>query len=345
MVGVDELQDRYARLVAAFGAAAQGARDLDRLASDAELLASQADTTWLRVHARALAAAARAAAGDEPDIEAMVDASPPPLDDSALSRLDELLDGAGARSERLAIHDAGATIPPQALEPAAVDLLRIFHRRATEDLDLPVGHELALAVIGGPGDGWRSKLGSGTLTLNGGARWTVDRLVHVVSSQAYPGRHLAGLMRPSGPEWSPSPRTTVDCGLAAIGREVLLADHELAHELDRIGRRAGLNWSGRRIVAVRRARDDLAPAYVAAALASPSRNVQGELAALGADAARTDALLTRWRDPLARAHCLARAAGPPLVRAWLVTTGQTIGLQRLLGERLAPTTLRAEAGR
>lgn len=59
------------------------------------------------------------------------------------------------------------------------------------------------------------------------------------------------------------------------------------------------------------------------------------VAAFGAEQ-RTVADLNRL------AATLATAAGPPLVRPWLVAVSQTTGLQRLLTERLVPTTLRAE---
>jgi len=339
---VDDLQGRYARLVAAFSAAGQGAFDVDRLASDAEAVAAEADSCWLRVQARALAAASRAVGGSEPDLESIVDCSAPPGSDTTMRRLDELLAGPGTLGERLATHDAGMTIPAGALQPAAEGMLRVLQGRAAEDLELSVDHALSLKVVDRPAEAWRSKLHPGALVLNRGAVWTADRLVRVISTQAYPGRHLVQLMRRPAPEWSPSPETTVDCGLAAVGREVLLADHELAYELERTGRGIGARWNGARIVAVRRALDELAPWFAAAARASPLRNVRSEVAALGTDAPETGALIDRWRDPMARAHSLARAAGPPLVRGWLVATGQTAGLQRLLRDRLVPTMLRAD---
>ncbi|MGH2381551.1 MAG: hypothetical protein ACRDG7_10070 [Candidatus Limnocylindria bacterium] len=339
---MDDLQRRYARLVAAFGAAGQRAIDADWLASDAEVLAAEADSSWLRVQARALAAASRAVGGSAADLESIVDCPAPPVSRTALRRLDELLAGPGTLGERLATHDAGMAISAGALQPAAEGLLQVFQRRAAEDLELSVDHELSMKIVDRPAETWRSKLDPGTLILNRSVAWTADRLVRVISNQAYPGRHLVQRMRQPAPVWSPSPETTVDRGLAAVGREILLADHELAYELERIGRRVAARWNGTRIVAVRRALDDLAPSYAAAALASPFRNVRREIIALGAEVARADALIDRWRDPMARAHSLARAAGPPLVRGWLVMAGQTVGLRRLLSERLVPTMLRAD---
>ena len=120
-----------------------------------------------------------------------------------------------------------------------------------------------------------------------------------------------------------------------------MADHELAHELERIGHAAGVEWDGARIVAVRHALDDLAPAYAAAAVGDRV-DARRRLLSVGADPRAADALVAAWRDPLARAGTVATAAGPPLVRAWMAAVGQTTGLQRLLGERLVPAMLRAE---
>jgi hypothetical protein len=180
------------------------------------------------------------------------------------------------------------------------------------------------------------------LLVNTAAGWTVEELVDVVSSHAYPGRHLVELMRPPAPEWSPSPETTVSFGLAAVGREVVLADHELAREIDRSGRAIGARWEGQRIVTIARLRRELLPAVAAAAMESSRAGIVGRLGELGIGPSRARRLIRRWRDPLERATVLGEAAGPPLVRSWLETTGQTSGLRRLLAERLVPTMLRAE---
>ena len=331
----------------AFGTENRLVAGLHRIADDAEALATASDSTWLRVQAVALGAAARAVAGAEPELRAIVDASPPPIDESALARLDELVPGEGSLADRLATHHVATLVPLRALRPSAERLLELLRERAAEDLDLPAEHRLELEAVRMPGTGWRARLRHGPqgqrLVVNASSEWTVDRLVRAITSLGYPGLHLARLMRPSFAAWCPSPETTVERGLAAHGREILLADHELAHELERIGRAAGLSWNGNRIVAVRRALDDLAPAYAAAAaLVGGGEMPHDRLAALGADPRTAQELVERWHDPLARASAVARAAGPPLVRAWLVTIGQTAGLQRLLNERLVPTMLRAE---
>ncbi|MEA2650976.1 MAG: hypothetical protein QOI85_697 [Chloroflexota bacterium] len=342
---MDDLRDRYARLVGAFGAEDRDAAGLDRIAADAEALAATAESTWLRVQAGALAEAARAAAGAEPDLETIVDASPPPNDETARARLDAVLPAGELLVDRLAAHEDEMRLPSDALASAAQGLLDVLRRRAMEDLDLPDDHGLELQIVTEAGAPAPATLDTSSLpvrlVLDAGVPWTAERLLRAIGEHGYPGRHLARLMRPRSAEWSPSPETTVEVGLAAVGVEVLLADHELAHELARIGRAAGASWDGSRIVAVRHALDDLAPGYATAAIGARA-DVPRRLAALGADLQTADALVQEWRDPLARAAVLARAAGPPLVRAWLAAIGQTTGLQRLLTERLVPTMLRAE---
>lgn len=338
---MDDLQDRYERLVKEFRAGNRGAA----LAAEANALAAASGSTWLRVQARALSAAARAADGGELDVEAVVDAILPPIEDAALARLDELLPGPGTLAGRLAAHDAATRLPPKAVRSVAEPLIRLLHGRAVEDLALPAEHRLELEFVELNGSSQLSLDSSSRpphLRINANAAWTVERLVQAISSETYPGRYLASLMRPPSAEWSPSPQTTVDDGLAMVGREILLADHELAHELERIRRAVGMSWNGDRIVAVGRARDGLAPAYAAAAIASQNEDVRPRLAALGSDPATAEALVARWSDPLERATSIARAAGPPLIRAWLAMVGQTTGLQRLVSERLVPTMLREE---
>jgi hypothetical protein len=148
----------------------------------------------------------------------------------------------------------------------------------------------------------------------------------------------------------PSPEATVLAGVAAVGREVLLADFELAAEMRRIGRELGQRWETERELEVARARERLAAAVANAALLlhhdglpdSEVRAYLAETALLEADA--VDRLMTRFADPLGRVEPFARAAGPPLVRDWLAVVGQTDGLRRLLTEGIAPAQLRVETG-
>ncbi len=342
---MDDLRDRYALLVAAFGADRRTVADLDRLATEAVALAAKAESSWLRVQAVALAEAARAAAGHDANLEVIVDASVPPIDDSAVARLEGLLPPGRTLVERLAADEAATRLPRRALLPAADRLIDLLRRRSSEDLDLPADHRLEVRVVEEAAAPWSVRLESSSLparlVLNASVAWTADGLIRAIGSYGYPGRHLARLMRPASAEWSPSPETTVESGLGAVGIEVLLADHELAHELERIGRAAGVKWDAGRIVAVRHALDDLAPSYAAAAVGDQA-DVREHLLSLGANPQAADALAAAWRDPLARAGTLATAAGPPLVRAWLAAVGQTTGLRRLLTEHLVPTMLRAE---
>lgn len=335
---MEELAARYARLVGRWASGADDAEGLAFLARDAAALAASADDTWHRVMALGLAAAARARAGLGVDVPAMVDAAAPTADPAAPGRLDALLPGPGSLSERLREHEAATTLPPEAVAPVASDLVRLFHDRAADDLDLPPGTEPPTVELGaGPR---RPSLHDDRLRLSDNRRWTAGDLLLAVREAAVPGGSLAARLRPERPSWRPSPATTVEQGLWAVGPEVLLGDHELAHELGRIGRRAGVRWSGDLIVAVRRALDDLAPHRAAAALEPDG--ARARLQGLGFSDEEAARLAARWTDPFARADVLARAAGPPLIRGWLVRVGQTAGLRRLLTEHLTPAELRPD---
>ncbi len=289
--------------------------------------------------AAALAAAARATSGGELDLATLIDAEPPGVDPAAVERLSAALPGTGELADRVARYNASTIVPAEALEAVATRLARLLNERAADDLGLPTDAGPPTIEMGRASG--RFDLLADRLILDSDRTWTVGDVLRAVSEGAVPGGHLAGRLRPVDPTWRPSPQATVDHGMWTVGREVLLGDHELAHELGRIGRSVGLRWSGELIVAVDRARDDLAPAYAAAALAEPRDPDRLRALGVGEDDARR--LVRRWEDPLARADCAARAAGPPLVRGWLVRVGQTAGLGRLLRERLTPSDLRSEA--
>ncbi|MCV0402334.1 MAG: hypothetical protein K5924_01355 [Chloroflexi bacterium] len=336
---MDDLPDRYERLVATWNAGRRDGTTLAWITDEAASLAADAPDGWYRVMATGLAAAARVAGGGDLDVLRIIDATPPPADPGVVERLEELLPGGGTLADRLAAHDVSSIVPPESLAAVAERIVALLHARAAEDLDLAVGvgpPTIEIATASQP-----SGLVGDRVVLAVHRPWAIGKLLRVLREAAIPGGYLASRLRPPGSSWWPGPQSTVDHGMWTVGPEVLLGDHELAHEIGRIGRTVGLRWSGERIVAVGRARDDLAAAYAAVALAGPQD--VAALRGLGAsddDAAR---LLARWTDPLARVEAAARAAGPPLVRGWLVRVGQTVGLARLLTERLTPSDLRAES--
>jgi hypothetical protein len=237
--------------------------------------------------------------------------------------------------------------------------------RARADLDLPTDEGVTVEPMHDARAAWHTRSAfeapSRTrLRLNVGVPWSLDELVRAVAGEAYPGRHAAHVTRIAGvregrddellaaTRWTPE--ETVLAGVAGVGREVLLGDFELAAELRRIGRELGIRWDAERELEVGRARERLGAAVANAALLlhhdglpeSEVRAYLAETALLEAD--EVERLMLRFADPLGRVEPFARAAGPPLVRDWLVVSGQTAGLRRLLQDGTAPAQLRAESG-
>ena len=327
---------------------------------------------WLTAQAAALGTVARVLAGDEIALPERVEsltgleasrAAEPDL--AAIHRqLDAALPpGPGLRA-RMSQHRAATGIPPEQVPTAVERLLAVLRDRARHDLALPMDESVLLEPVHDAST-WRASGAFGEvsrtrLRINLSASWGLDELVRAVAGEAYPGRHAAHVARAASVRdgrddellaWvRPSPEATVMAGVAAVGREVLLGDFELAAELRRIGRELGLRWETERELEVARARERLSAAVANAALLlhhdglppSEVRAYLAETALLEADA--VERLLTRFADPLGRVEPFARAAGPPLVRDWLAVVGQTTGLRRLLTEGIAPAQLRMESG-
>lgn len=335
---MDELALRYENLVAAWTRSRGVDARLQVVADEARALAADAEPTWYRVQATALAAAADAVVGRSLDLMSVVDATVPSIDHAAPERLGDLVAGTGSLADGLSAHREATAVDRSILSRVMAPVMTLLWQRARDDLEL--SHEMRPLEIGTAHDGIRSARfrldGTGRLVLNVDRHWTAGRVLRAATAASM--QQLAGLLRPARAEWQPSPQGTVDHGLQAVGREVLLGDHELAHELGRIGRSNGRQWSGERIVAVERVIDELTPALAAMAIAG-DHDAPG-LGRLGVGLERAHELSARWRDPLARADCMASAAGPALVRTWLVRIGQTNGLGRLVREWLVPTELR-----
>ena len=310
---MDHVVARYERIVSDWFGRTADPVDLERLAADAARLAEDAGPGWYGSQSGALRAAALAAAGHPPDIATIIDADLPPVDPTAPARLAGLLPGDGPLHERIHRHRATMLIPPDRLAEVAARLLRLFQRRAAEDLELGQGLPLEIGLARSRKAGSAEvelPASSPRLKLDTGRAWTVEALARCVTERGVPGDHFVASLRPARPSWHPSPQDTVDHGLRAVGREVLLSDHELGHELQRIGRGIGVPWDAELILAVWRATDDLAPAR-AAALAGQSSATRAELESLGMAPTTAASVVDRSSDPLERARWVARAAGPP----------------------------------
>lgn len=266
----------------------------------------------------------------------------PPADPDAEARLADLLDPSGTLAEAMRRFTDSAALSAADALTLAERLVDVLGRRTSEDLEgvEPGTAEVVLGAVDVRSSGYFVDCGAARsrLVLGNDRRWTVLEVIEIVTRELYPGRHLARVNRPAMPAEEPSAEATVLRGMELVGREVLLGDHELAWEVDRLGRRLGRRWDADRQLAVRRALEDLVPA-VAHALVK-----RDDLCP--APSIPIDALLPseleREQGPKRAVAWLARAGAPGLVREWLTVTGQTGGLRRLVTEPLTPVALRHE---
>jgi hypothetical protein len=329
--------------------------------------------TWLLTQAAALATVARILRGDEialPErVESLTGLDASRAAESDLAAIHRQLDaalpaGPGLRA-RMTQHRVATAIPTEQVPTAVERLMTTLRDRARTDLALSSGESVTVEPMHDAQAAWhvRSTFESPShtrLRLNIGVQWSLDELLRAVAGEAYPGRHTAHVARMVAVREGHNdellaatrltPEETVLVGVAGVGREVLLGDFELAAELRRIGRELGIRWDAERELEVGRARERLGAAVANAALLlqhdglpeSEVRAYLADVALLEADA--VERLMLRFADPLGRVEPFARAAGPPLVREWLVVFGQTDGLRRLLRDGVAPAQLRAESG-
>ena len=321
---------------------------------------------WLRAQLQAMGALARTIDGEEIGyldlVEELYDVrlEREPLDTfvAAHRMLDAALPAGPGLRERLAAHEAATALASLDGLAAVRRLADLLRRRTAQDLWLPDGESvefiessIEFAYLGG----FRSVVGAAL-----DRPMSLRRVVELAAGQTYPGRHAeravkeAVLMREHGFDEAAvtcrfTPEAVISGGIAAVGREVVLTDQELAVELGRIGRAAGVRIDADRELAVARAREHLAPALANAAIGlhhegAPVREVRDELGEVALlDSAALDVEMRRLAHPLSRADPVTRFAGARLVREWLQVQGQTHGLSRLLAEQLTPGRLRSEA--
>ena len=343
----------------------------DQAAEPTLTLADDRRAAWRTGQAMALATIARVLRGDEialPDrIETLtwLEAArmPEPEIAGVHRQLDAALPGGSALRARMAHHRAATTIPPELVPTALERLLAVLRDRARADLDLPSGEAVTVDPVAETSETWHARAafeppGRTRLSINLAVPWHLDELVRVAAGEGYPGHHAAHADRTAAADGEQTllvwlgygPDATVLTGIAAMGREVLLGDFELAGDLRMIGRDLGLRWDVEQELEVARAREKLGGAVANAVLqlhhdGLPEAEVRGYLAeSVLIEADVVDRLVRRITDPLDRVVPFVSAAAPALVRDWLATTGQTDGLRRLLREPHTPAQLRAEAG-
>jgi hypothetical protein len=323
-------------------------------------------TRWLAGQLRALAAVARTLAGEEIGYLDLVEelygvpisAEPEDTFHAAHSMLAVALPPGGSLRERLAAYRDDTRLGGSAAAVALQRLLDVFRQRTIEDVWLPPGEGIELdftAEVDGPARG--IFLGHGRSRLEvGGAGLTLGEMVSVAGGLGYPGHHAeratkeAMLARRRG--WDEAtvtcrytPEQLISDGIAAVGREVVLTDQELAVELGRVGRQAGVKTDPQRELAVARALEHLAPAEANAAMllhheGVPEQEARAYLAQTALlDEESVGRSMARICDPLARSTPITAFGGLRLLREWLQVTGQTVGLARLLSEPLTPDDL------
>lgn len=183
-------------------------------------------------------------------------------------------------------------------------------------------------------------------------------MVEVAAHEGYPGHHAEAVVKDellilAGHDelrliTTLSPQALVSEGMAGFAREVVMSDHELGAELERLIRTVDERPNIAAEMAVESARRLLVPALANAAVAlhrdgEPLARVRTYLAEVAVVAdEQLDTTVASLADPLPSTEPFAGIEGRRLVSDWLETHGQTHGFGRLLAEQMTPRTLRLE---
>ena len=334
---------------------------------------------WLAVQLVALEVQAAALAGEGlpylDHVEGCFGIRPPRRPEAefaaAAAHLDELLPGDGPLADRLDRWDDQFELPPDRLAGVIDWLIERFRARAAEAFGLPEGEGLRVSLV-------RNQPWSGYNWYDGGRRSRVDintdlpihvdRLVHTVAHETFPGHHLehawkeADLVDGRGRlEASVLPINTPECliseGLADVGRRFACPRDELASLFVELYERAGLaiardpaaaHEAAERTLALDRPRHALA---AVAGNAAVRRHADGEshdaVLAYLEEVGRYRPDFARKRlefieHPLWRTYVFVYAEGEALLDRWLAAApqGDAAGrFARLLHEQLTPADL------
>ncbi len=365
-------------------------RPAARLAGDAAALRARLPAEvaepdrrrWLEAQLVALAAQARALAGDGlPYLEhvtACFDVeptrTPEAVFDAAEADLAALLPGEGPLPARTAAWDERLTVPVDRVRGVVDALLPGFRRRAEALFGLPDGEDLAVSLV--RGQPW-----SGYNWYDGGRRSRVDLntdlpiraadLLTVLPHETYPGHHLehtwheAHLVDALGRmEASVLGINTPECllseGLADLGRRFAVPPEEEVDLLAEVYRLAGLPEGAGPAAARAAAERQVAITRALAAV----RGVAGNAALLlHADGVPRDDVLAYLErrllttperaakrlefitHPLWRTYVFVYFEGERLLRRWLELvppSDQPARFRRLLVEQLAPSAIVGE---
>ena len=294
--------------------------------------------------------------------------------EAAASALDTLLPGPGSLADRLAVHDAAWTVPPERV-PAVVDVLvGRFRERAAARFGLPEGEAVRVSLV-------RNQPWTGYNWYDGGYRSRMDlnldlpvrlpALVGTVAHETYPGHHLehalkeqvlvegAGHLEASILLIN-TPECLISEGLANAGRELaappggraaLLAELAPVAGLDLARDAAALQEAAQIAPAVGDARSILDETRLnAALLLHDDARPRAEVIAYLVDVGRFDPATARKRlefieHPLWRTYVFVYADGEALLRRWLdavPAADRAARFGRLLREPLTPPRIEAE---
>jgi hypothetical protein len=352
---------------------------LDRVAAEA----GAADrAAWLTGQLRAVAARARALAGEQLPYEAFArecfDWAPVRRDealfDQAAAEIDRLLPGPGPIADRMAAWDDGFTIPRDRIVPVGEWLVATFRDRVARTIGLPDDEAIRIRLVRGQpwtGYNWYDGGRRSRFDVNTDLPLRSAELVHVAAHEAYPGHHTENawketeLVEHLGRLEASillinTPESLISEGLADLGHELVSPASSEPDLLVEIYDRAGLpiaedpaasRDAAERSVALAPYRRRLAESRVNAALmrhadGASHDEVLAWLERVGRFAPPIAAKRLEFIEhPLWRTYVFVYHEGEALLRRWLEAVplaGRHARFGRLLREQLSPSAIAAE---
>lgn len=331
----------------------------------------QARKDFIGAHLRALACAGRKFAGQDvgfvDEVEAYFDVhiakGDPEQYRQAHAKLDDALGGTGPLAERMVSYREGEEIPPDRLEECIHAFSSALRDRVRAEYPLPDTETITYEVVTDkPWSGFNYYLGDyrSTVAVNADLKQQMSNLPRLVAHESYPGHHTehcrkeVGLVEGMGHLEQTiflvnTPQCLMAEGLAdlalyaAIGPDWGSWAGEIYADL-------GLGFDGERAQAVSEAAAALADVRQDAALMLHDERrdvddvVEFLMRWLLVNDQRARQMLRFLSSPLWRAYTSTYVEGYRLLRGWLDTRPDGVGLTerfgRLLDEPLIPSALR-----
>lgn len=322
---------------------------------------------WFLGQLRAISALARQADGEEiaylDFVEELFGIPIRPVPEAELSaareRVDAALPGRGSLHERLEEQRAAIRVPPELVVPAVEASASRFRAATLRDFQLPSEESIEWQVAHDqPWMAYAGFLGNGRtrIEVNVDLPADVGLIAFWAAHEAYPGHHAEAVTKErtlveaadlgeATMQTMNTPEAVLAEGQADVGMEVVMTDAELANELERIGKMAGVRADWAAAVAVRRGLNALQGSMGNAGIllhhdGRSEREVREYLAEVAVRPPdRIDHAIRVLRDPVNRTYSFTYSEGARLIRPWLGIEGQTLGFQRLLSEELSPAVL------